>query len=479
MTQPEIFYRRIMGIETEYGIACTGETGEKRLGPDEAARYLFRPIVARYASSNVFIPNASRLYLDVGAHPEVATAECDHLSQLLAHDRAGDTALHELSLTAEEALRRDGIEAQIHLLRNNVDTVGNSYGCHENYLVGREVILKNLGNRLMAFLITRQLICGAGTIARKNAGYPAGFCISQRADHVWEGVSSATTRARPMINTRDEPHADSSRYRRMHVIVGDSTMAEPTTALKIGSMLLMLEMMEAGWELPPFEVAHPSQHIRDIARDITGSTPIVMKDGSTATALEIQEAYCAAATEYLGQREVPEGDGTPTEELRRVVELWERTLTAIRTQKLEMVGKDIDWVIKYLLLRRYEERWGTTDPLDPRLINLDLRYHEIHPARGLAHLLERRGLIHRWIDDDAISDARQHAPSTTRAHLRGAFLTRAQELGAPVTVDWMRLKLDRPEPEMVELSDPFQAVDERVDALIATMENYAQQGLYR
>lgn len=479
MTQPEIFHRRIMGIETEYGIACTGATGEKRLGPDEAARYLFRPIVARYASSNVFIPNASRLYLDVGAHPEVATAECDSLSQLLAHDRAGDQALHELTLTAEDALRRDGIEAQIHLLRNNVDTVGNSYGCHENYLVGREVILKNLGNRMMAFLITRQLICGAGTIARKNSGYPAGFCISQRADHVWEGVSSATTRARPMINTRDEPHADSSRYRRMHVIVGDSTMAEPTTALKIGSMLLLLEMMEAGWPIPEYEVAHPSQHIRDIARDITGGTPIVLKDGSTITALEVQEAYCAAAEEYLDQRDVPENEGTPTAELRRVVELWARTLTAIRTQNLELVAKDIDWVIKYLLLRRYEERWGTTDPRDPRLVNLDLRYHDIHPERGLSHLLTRRGLIHRWIDDDAIAHARQHAPDTTRAHLRGVFLRRAQELRAPVTVDWMRLKLDRPEPEMVELSDPFSPIDARVDALIETMNSNAERGLYR
>ncbi|MBZ8177774.1 Pup--protein ligase [Corynebacterium sp. 3HC-13] len=467
-----------MGLETEYGIMCAATNGVRCLGPDEAARYLFRPIVEKYSSSNVFIRNASRLYLDVGAHPEVATAECDNLRQLLAHDRAGDATLTDLGFLAEQALAQEGVDAKIHLFRNNVDTIGNSYGCHENYLISRDVLLKNLGNRLMAFLITRQLVCGAGTLAPKNSGYPAGFCISQRADHVWEGVSSATTRARPMINTRDEPHADSSRFRRMHVIVGDSTMAEPTTALKIGSMLLMLEMMESGWPLPEWEVAQPSHHIRDIARDLSGQTPLVLKDGTTVSALEVQETYCQAASDYLRQRQPPAQGGTSQAELLKVVELWSRTLEALRKQDFSLVDQEIDWVIKYQLIRRYQERWNTEDPRDPRLINLDLRYHDIHPQRGLLRLLEQREVVKRWITEEEVLQAKDHAPDTTRAHLRGCFLQAAENCHAPVTVDWVRLKLDRPEPTMVELPDPFSAVDDKVDELIATMQDHSEQGVY-
>lgn len=211
------FTRRIMGIETEYGITCTADGGGARLGAEDIARYLFRPVVERHNSSNVFMPNASRLYLDVGSHPEIATAECDSLSQLIAYDRAGDRIVDELARTAEASLADEGIGGQVYLLKNNVDSAGNSYGCHENYLIGRQVVLKTLGLQLLPFLITRQLICGAGSIHQGR------YRLSQRADHVWEGVSSATTRSRPIINTRDEPHADSTLYRRLHVIVGDST----------------------------------------------------------------------------------------------------------------------------------------------------------------------------------------------------------------------------------------------------------------
>ena len=190
--------RRIMGIETEYGIACMGPTGAVAKPADEVARLAFRPLVESYNSTNVFIANAGRLYLDVGSHPEFATPECDSVGQLVAYEEAGDVIVNRLAEQAEEKLGDD--TAQVYMFKNNSDSAGNSYGCHENYLVGRDVSVKKLGNILLPFLITRQLICGAGRVAIPERGNPAtqfgaGFCISQRADFMWEGVSSATTHA--------------------------------------------------------------------------------------------------------------------------------------------------------------------------------------------------------------------------------------------------------------------------------------------
>ena len=468
-TEGRLFARRIVGVETEYGITAVTGDGGRTLSPDEIARYLFRPIVSRHASSNIFTPNGSRLYLDVGAHPEIATAECDSLTQLLNHEQAGDRVVDDLAVRAEEALAADGVDGRVYLFKNNVDSVGNSYGCHENYLVGRHLPLRSLGKQLLPFMITRQLICGAGMVGRAGGGFDSGFVVSQRADQVWEGISSATTRARPIINTRDEPHGDSNRFRRMHVIVGDSNMSEPTFALKVGSTLLVLEMIEAGVALPDFEMDNPIGHIRDIARDMTGSTPLLLKDGGTVTALEVQEATLAAATDWLGQR--PD-EGTPTAELRRVVDLWTRQLEAIRTQDFSRVDREIDWVIKLNLLNRYRERVGE-DWAHPKLSQVDLAYHDIRPGRGLFPLLEARGMVDRWTDDAAIEAAVGTAPETTRAHLRGRFITAAEELGAPVTIDWVHLKVNDPEPRAVELLDPFQPVDERVDDLLAYLEENA------
>lgn len=303
--QPVVYPRRIMGVETEFGLTAMRD-GSAVLGPEEIARYLFKPVVAQYKSTNVFTDNAARLYLDVGAHPEYATAESDSLTQLLNHDKAGELLFNDLAAQAEETLAKEGIGGDIYMFKNNVDSAGNSYGTHENYLISRGLSLKHFGKRLLPFLITRQLLCGAGMI--KNGQ----FVLSQRADQVWEGVSSATTRTRPIINTRDEPHGDSSRFRRMHVIVGDSNMAEPSFALKVGSTQLVIEMLEAEWDIPAFDVAEPIKHIKEIAADPTGQTPLVLKDGSTVTALEVQRGVYEAATRWLEQR--PD-EGTPVEEL--------------------------------------------------------------------------------------------------------------------------------------------------------------------
>ena len=445
-----------MGVETEFGVAAY-DGSRQVLTPEEVARYLFRPVVAQHRSSNVFTSNASRLYLDVGSHPEYATAECDSLSQLLAYDKAGERIFHQLSQQCDEALRNDGFAGSTYLFKNNVDSRGNSYGAHENYLISRELALKSFGQQLLPFLITRQLICGAGKIAGDK------FVISQRADQVWEGVSSATTRTRPIINTRDEPHGDSHRFRRMHVIVGDSNMSEPTFALKVGSMLLVIEMLEAGFDLPDMELADPIAHIRDIAADPTGATELTLAAGGTVTALEVQQRTLDAATRWLEQR--PD-EGTPNEEMARVVDLWARVLDAIATQDFSGVDTEIDWVIKRKLLTQFKDRLGCGWD-HPKLAQIDLTYHDINPERGLFYLLERKGLAAHWIEDAAIEQAVDNPPATTRAAVRGEFLTAVRERGLAHNVDWVHLKVNRPEPRTVELQDPFANADDAAADLIS------------
>ena len=445
-----------MGVETEFGVAAY-DGSRQVLTPEEVARYLFRPVVAQHRSSNVFTANASRLYLDVGSHPEYATAECDSLSQLLAYDKAGERIFHRLSQQCDEALRNDGFAGSTYLFKNNVDSRGNSYGAHENYLISRELALKSFGQQLLPFLITRQLICGAGKIAGDK------FVISQRADQVWEGVSSATTRTRPIINTRDEPHGDSHRFRRMHVIVGDSNMSEPTFALKVGSMLLVIEMLEAGFDLPDMELTDPIAHIRDIAADPTGATELTLAAGGTVTALEVQQRTLEAAKRWLKDR--PD-EGTPNEEMARVVDLWGRVLDAIATQDFSGVDTEIDWVIKRKLLTQFKDRLGCGWD-HPKLAQIDLTYHDINPDRGLFYVLERKGLAARWIDDTAIEEAVDNPPATTRATIRGEFLTAVRERGLAHNVDWVHLKVNRPEPRTVELQDPFATADDAAADLIS------------
>nr|WP_255549516.1 Pup--protein ligase [Corynebacterium sp. TAE3-ERU12] len=459
--------RRIAGIETEYGVVCT-QDGKTRLGPDETARYMFRPVLEEHGATNIFTDNGGRLYLDVGSHPEFATAECDSISQLIAHDRAGERILDELAVRAERALADEGIGGEVFLLRNNVDSAGNSYGCHENLLVGRSMSLKALSKKLLPFLVTRQLICGAGVITRPYPGSPnekdpAQFCFSQRADHVWEGVSSATTRSRPIINTRDEPHADSSRFRRLHVIVGDSNMSETTTALKVGTAFLVLELIEAGWELPDLEVANEIKAIRLVSRDVTGRVQIPLRHGGSESALAIQYIYLEAAKQYLQQRDDSDS-GTKNAEFQRLVELWERTLHAVDSGDYSGISRDIDWAIKKSLIDRYLDRG--LELTDPRLARLDLAYHDTRPGRGIFRLLEARGAVSSWVSDEDIQHAMTTAPETTRAHVRGEFLRRTREAGLATVVDWTHLKVSGDNPKAAVLDDPFITEDASVAALL-------------
>ena len=450
--------RRIFGLETEYGVTCTYR-GQRRLSPDEVARYLFRRVVSWGRSSNVFLRNGARLYLDVGSHPEYATPECDQVPDLVAHDRAGERILEGLLIDAEKRLHDEGIAGEIYLFKNNTDSAGNSYGCHENYLVSRHGEFGRLADILIPFLVTRQLICGAGKVLQTPRG--AVYCLSQRAEHIWEGVSSATTRSRPIINTRDEPHADAERYRRLHVIVGDSNMNEVTTLLKVGAADIVLRMVETGVVMRDLTLENPIRAIREVSHDVTGRRKVRLANGKEASALEIQQEYFTKAADFVDRRG---GDQVS----KRVIDLWGRVLEAVESGNLDPVAREIDWVTKLKMIESYQRRHDL--PLaHPRVAQLDLAYHDLRRGRGLFGLMERRGDVDRVATDLEIFEAKETPPQTTRARLRGEFIRHAQEKRRDFTVDWVHLKLNDQAQRTVLCKDPFRSHDERVERLIASM----------
>lgn len=451
--------RRIFGLENEYGVTCTFR-GQRRLSPDEVARYLFRRVVSWGRSSNVFLRNGARLYLDVGSHPEYATPECDNVTELVTHDKAGERILEGLLVDAERRLHEEGIAGDVYLFKNNTDSAGNSYGCHENYLVARHGEFSRLADILIPFLVTRQLLCGAGKVLQTPRG--AVYCVSQRAEHIWEGVSSATTRSRPIINTRDEPHADAERYRRLHVIVGDSNMSETTMLLKVGATDLVLRMIEAGTVMRDLTLENPIRAIREVSHDITGRRKVRLASGREASALEVQREYYEKAVDFCERR------GIRTGTVEQVLELWGRTLEAIEAEDLDRIGTEIDWVIKYKLIERYRAKHNMTMS-HPRVAQIDLAYHDIHRRRGLYYLLERKGQAARICNDLKIFEGKSVPPQTTRARLRGDFIRRAQEQRRDFTVDWVHLKLNDQAQRTVLCKDPFRSVDDRVEKLIAGM----------
>ncbi|MER6525090.1 Pup--protein ligase [Streptomyces sp. NPDC001508] len=451
--------RRIFGLENEYGVTCTFR-GQRRLSPDEVARYLFRRVVSWGRSSNVFLRNGARLYLDVGSHPEYATPECDNVIELVTHDKAGERILEGLLVDAERRLHEEGIAGDVYLFKNNTDSAGNSYGCHENYLVARHGEFSRLADILIPFLVTRQLLCGAGKVLQTPRG--AVYCVSQRAEHIWEGVSSATTRSRPIINTRDEPHADAERYRRLHVIVGDSNMSETTMLLKVGATDLVLRMIEAGTVMRDLTLENPIRAIREVSHDITGRRKVRLASGREASALEVQREYYEKAVDFCERR------GIRTGTVEQVLELWGRTLDSIESEDLDRIATEIDWVMKYKLIERYRAKHNMTMS-HPRVAQIDLAYHDIHRRRGLYYLLEKKGQAARICNDLKIFEGKSVPPQTTRARLRGDFIRRAQEQRRDFTVDWVHLKLNDQAQRTVLCKDPFRSVDDRVEKLIAGM----------
>ena len=450
--------RRIFGLENEYGVTCTFR-GQRRLSPDEVARYLFRRVVHWGRSSNVFLENGARLYLDVGSHPEYATPECDAVTDVVVHDKAGERILEALLAAAEVRLHEEGISGQVYLFKNNTDSAGNSYGCHENYLVARQGEFARMADVLIPFFVTRQIFCGAGKILHGPRG--AQYCISQRAEHIWEGVSSATTRSRPIINTRDEPHADAERFRRLHVIVGDSNMNEWTTFMKVGITDLVLQMVESNSVMRDLTLENPIRAIREISHDTTCRKKVKLANGRELSAIEIQTEYYEKTARFLERRDM-------SESAKKLLDEWRDALEALADGEPDRLGRKVDWVAKRILIDRYRARHDL--PLSsPKVGLLDLAYHDVNRQRGLYYLIERGDRVERVTDETEISRAMREPPQSTRAKLRGDFIRTAKQKRRDYTVDWVHLKLNDQAQRTVLCKDPFKSVDERVEQLIAHM----------
>jgi len=456
--------QRVFGLETEYGIHCTVD-GRRRLPTEEIARRLFRHVVSWGRSSNVFLENGARLYLDVGSHPEYATPECATPLEAVVHERAGDRILDDLGRRTQDTLREEGIEGRVRIFRNNTDFSGNSYGSHENYLVARVGEFQPMADALLPFLVTRQIFAGAGKVLQSARG--AVYVLSQRAEHIWEGVSSATTRSRPVINSRDEPHADVERFRRLHVIVGDSNMSDYATWLRIATCDLVIRLVEERGRLLVPSLDSATRAIREVSLDLDGRGAVRLTDGRDVPALEIQRTYLEAVEHFIAE-EHP--DDVAAQE---VLAEWRRVVEGLDRDPMGL-ERELDWVAKLRLIEAYCDRHGVGLD-DPRVALLDLAFHDISPDTGLHQRLERDGRVVRLVDERAVDRARTDPPPTTRAALRGRFLAAARETGQDVTVDWVHLKVNGDVPRIVMCKDPLVWDDERVDRVIEEMARTARQ----
>lgn len=453
---------RILGIETEYGLVAHGP-GAKDCTPEDAARELFARVMELARTTNTFLPNGSRLYLDVGAHPEYATCECVTVEDLVAHDRAGEVIYQRMADAVNERFAAEGRGKALHLFKNNVDSEGNSYGCHENYLLRRRRDFRQRVESLIPHFITRQIYAGAGAI-RRTPGGPE-YAVSQRADQMWDAVSSASTRSRPIVNTRDEPHGDIEKYRRMHVIVGDSNMCEVATGLKVATTEMLIQMMEDGAILPDLELADPMLAIRNISHDLSLTEKVELASGKSATAIDIQRAFAEAALAHYDAK----GYMAELDPVRaRLANLWIDTLDALADKDFDRVATTIDWVAKRRILERYRQRAGLA--LDhPKMLRLEYAYHDISASDGLAISMMSSGLLDRLVTDEQIAHAVENPPNT-RALLRGRFVAAASAARRDYLADWTNLRLlEQAGARTVILDDPFATSDARVDELLEAL----------
>ena len=375
------------------------------------------------------------------------------------HDKAGERKLEELLIGAEQRLKEEGIRGTIYLFKNNTDSAGNSYGCHENYLTSRNAEPDKYQQHLIPFLISRQIFTGAGQVLQTARG-PI-FSIAQRAEHIWESMSSATTRSRPIINTRDEPHADAEIYRRLHVIVGDSNMSEYTTFVKLGSTACMLRMIEANdHSLRDLTLENPVRAIRDFSHDITCRKKVRLESGRELSALDIQREYLNSALKFADTRGF-------TEQEMKALEMWEHCVSTIENDPLKL-GTEVDWVIKHNLIEAFRSKHGLALD-DARVQTLDLQYHDIRQDRGVFYRMQSRSMVDRICKEEDITAAMETAPQTTRAKLRSEFITAAKAKKRDYTVDWVHLKINDQAQKTVLCKDPFVFTDERVDKLIASL----------
>ena len=447
--------RRIFGLENEYGLISSSVAGGVNLSVESALGYLFEKVVSRQRGTNDFLRNGARLYQDTGCHPEYATPECDNPFDLTLHDKAGERIIEELLLTAERKLREIGIDCDIFIFKNNTDSVGNTYGCHENYLVERAINFHKLAEQIIPFLVTRQIFAGAGKVLRTRLGNH--YYISQRAQHIYQEISGATTSSRGIINTRDEPHADEEKYRRLHVIVGDSNMSEVTTYLKVGTTAIVLALVEDGVIRKDLVLEDPVRAIKEISHDTTCRRKVRLKRGKEFSAIELQREYLELALDYYATAEVPP-------QVSDLLERWQAVLDRL-SEDPRQCARELDWVIKKELVASYMAKKGIGFD-DQRISMLDLKYHDIRRDRGLFYALCRQGHVDRLFTDEEIEQATLTPPQTTRAKIRSDFIKFASERNKSYDVGWSYLKLNDRYQRTILCKDPFKPTDPRVEEMI-------------
>ncbi len=448
---------RIFGLESEFGLIFS-PNGRVYLPMEKILGYIFEGLIPNSWPSNAFLCNGARFYQDTGCHPEYSTPECDRLYDLVVHDKAGERLLEACLPMAEKRLREEGLVGDIFIFKNNTDSMGNTYGCHENYLMKRDLDFWKVTEQIIPFFVTRQVYAGAGKVLKVSGR--THFFLSQRAQHIHEKTSSSTTSSRSIINTRDEPHADAEKYRRLHIIVGDSNMSEFSTYLKVGATAVVLSMIEEGYTVKGMELEDPVKAIRDISRDPQLKKRVRLEDGRELTAIEIQMAYLERAQAYLAAMG-SSAEGTTKD----LVEYWGSVLERLATNPMQL-SSELDWVAKKNLMESFIDRkkcgWD-----DPRVALMDLQYHDVKRDRGLYYLLERQGLVDRVATEQEIQQAMTAPPQTTRAKVRGDFIKFAKDKNRSYTVDWTYLKLNGYWEETILCMDPFASSNRRVEELIA------------
>ena len=475
---------KVMGIETEYGISGPGNpdfnpvlassllintfAGALRRirwdyeqeSPLRDARG-FEPVQEREPSeedlglANVILPNGARYYVD-HAHPEYSTPECSTPREVVVHDRAGERIL-ERSLRLAGDLLPPG--ERIGIYKNNSDGKGNSYGCHENYLVDRRTPFSRIVRDLTPFFVSRQIFTGAGKVGVEGGraeGVDVPYQLSQRTDFFEAEVGLETTLKRPIINTRDEPHADPEKYRRLHVIIGDANMCEVATYLKVGTTGLILKMIEDEW-LPDLSLDGPVQALHEVSWDPGLKTLFRLMDQRRVSALELQWEYLEHATKWVKEREETPGNA-------EVLDRWRRTLDVLEEDPLKL-HRELDWVAKHRLVSAYRER-DTLSWDDPKLALIDLQYHDVRRDKGLFHKLVAAGKVERLVAEEEIERATGVPPTDTRAYFRGECIRRYPD--AIVAASWDSVIFDtgRDALQRVPMREPLRGTRDMVDGLL-------------
>ncbi|HEY7100650.1 MAG TPA: depupylase/deamidase Dop [Mycobacteriales bacterium] len=486
--------RRVMGTEVEYGVSVPGQPGANAmlLSSQIVNGYGGRPDVPRNRRArwdfeeesplrdargfdlgsalgpeyleaeddaglaNVILTNGARLYVD-HAHPEYSTPEVTNPRDAVLWDKAGERIMAEASRRAAQTVPG---QPPIQLYKNNTDNKGQSYGSHENYLMSRATPFADIVRHLTPFFVSRQVVAGQGRVGIGQDGRGEGFQLSQRADFFEVEVGLETTLKRPIINTRDEPHADAERYRRLHVIIGDANLSETSTYLKLGTTSLVLAMIEDKFLTVDLSVEEPVSSLRAVSHDASLKHVLTLRSGRTLTAVQLQMEYLEQARKYVEDRFGDDVDAQTADVLDR----WESVLTRLEQDPM-LCARELDWVAKLRLLEGYRTRdglgWGSS-----RLQLVDLQYSDVRPEKGLYARLVARGAMERLVSEDEVLSAVDHAPEDTRAYFRGECLRRYPTQVAAASWDSVIFDLGRESLVRVPTLEPLRGTRTHVGALL-------------